>query len=698
MPNALAPALDSNASFARRTEALLSLALLMILVVLLVPLPTVLLDMLLALNLGITILVLLVTLSARQPLDMSVFPSLLLLLTLFRLSLNVATTRSILLNADAGRIVSTFGGFVVGGELVVGLVIFLILVIIQFVVITKGSNRISEVNARFVLDALPGKQMAIDAELNSGALNEKQAQEKRHNLVREAEFYGAMDGASRFVRGDSIAGLIVTAINLFGGIILGMTNGLPLAASARRYSVLTVGDGLVSQIPALVVATTAGLLVTKASSESSLGEEIGTQFAANPRPLYVGAVILGVISLTPGLPKIPFLLLAAALFVGARRLQANPLAAQAANESSEEHQAAAPDLDNMQAFVHTDRARVEIGASLIPLMSQTRRDPLPARITSLRKDLTRSNGLWVPPVRIIDHMDMELDAYRILIGGRSVAEGRLRPHDLLAIGSGGPVSIDGEDTVDPMFGMPAKWISAGDRGRAEMAGYTVVDAGSVLITHLRDVLRKFAHELLSREDLQKMITEVGRTHPSLIDELKPDVVRMSVVHQVLRLLLEEQAPITSLPQILEAIVHYAAKFKEPEELTEAVRMRIGRDICDRFKGESGQMAVILIDPRLEQRFRESVNANGVALAPGELERLVAQLNQECQKASMHNLEPAVLSDAGLRRPLRKTLVRSMPEIAVVAYPEVPPELKIEPLAVVRWEDVVQEELQTVGAA
>ena len=431
MSKPMALSADSNLSFALRSELVLSVALLGVLVVLLVPLPPALLDLLLALNLALTILLLLVTLGATKALDFSVFPSLLLLMTLFRLALNVATTRLILLKGNAGHIVETFGGFVVGGSLVVGLVIFLILIIIQFVVITKGAGRVSEVAARFTLDGLPGKQVAIDAELNSGAIDEAEARRRRQTLLREAEFYGAMDGASKFVRGDAIAGLIITAINLVGGFVIGLMHNMTITQAFRTYSILTVGDGLISQIPALIIATASGMLVTKATTQTSLGVEIGAQMAMNPRPMYVGAVILLGLALAPGLPMLPFMALAGLLYFGARRLTAPAVrlgspdlppvgAASRAAPAGSAKPAAEVHLED---FLQTDRATVEIGARLIPLVDPRRGNGLLDRIGGLRRDLARKNGIWVPPIRLRDNIQLEADAYRILIGGREVARG-----------------------------------------------------------------------------------------------------------------------------------------------------------------------------------------------------------------------------------------------------------------------------------
>ncbi len=684
---------NENLSLGQRSELALSVALLGVLVVLLVPLPPPLLDLLLALNLGLTLLLLLVTLGATKALDFSVFPSLLLLLTLFRLALNVATTRLILLKGSAGHIVSAFGNFVVGGSLVVGLVVFLILVIIQFVVITKGAGRISEVAARFTLDALPGKQVAIDAELNSGAIDEAEARRRRQQLLREAEFYGAMDGASKFVRGDAIAGLIITAINLIGGFVIGLTRNMSFAQSFRTFSILSIGDGLISQIPALIIATASGMLVTKATTQTSLGVEIGAQVTMNPRPLFIGALILLVLALTPGLPLLPFAALAGLLYYGASRLsggrQPPERTSQGADAPRSEGFAARPAAEmHLDDFLQTDRATVEVGARLIPLVDPRRGNGLLDRVAGLRRDLARKDGLWVPPIRLRDNIQLEANSYRILIGGREVARGQLRPERLLAIDPGKThITLDGEATKDPAFGLPARWISENDRQRAELGGFTVVDAPSVLITHLGEIVRRHGHELFSREDLKTLIDKARETNPSVIDELLPNVLSMGTLHRVLCLLLEEHVPISNLPSILEGLAHHAPAIKDPVELTERVRVDLGRVICDRYRDAQGRLHAVILDPRLELELRRTLQEKTLAIDPSRLEKMILFLLNEWRKATARGQDIALLTDASLRRPLRHALARGMPDLAVIAFQEVPGDLLLEPAAMLRPEDL-----------
>lgn len=696
MSHAVRTTTDSNTSFSRRSEMSLALALLGVLIVLLVPLPTVLLDLLLAANLSLTILLLLVTLSARQPLEISSFPSLLLLMTLFRLSLNVATTRLILLNGDAGRIVSTFGNFVVGGNLVVGLVIFLILIIIQFIVITKGAGRVSEVAARFTLDAMPGKQMAIDAELNSGAIDEKEARGRRQHLTREAEFYGAMDGASKFVRGDAIAGLIITAINLLGGVVVGVLAGSSLGKSLETYSILTVGDGLISQIPALIIATTAGILTTKATSEVTLGHEIGSQLLTNRRPLVFGAIILGVIGLTPGLPKVPFFGLALLLLVYIRAMPKEEDAEAEISEETPEQRSKQREEQQISEFLDTDRACLEIGPQLIPMVEPKRGRGLSDRIATLRSDLTRKYGLWIPTIRIRDNLQLDSTAYRLLIGGREVARGSIQPDMWLAINpEQTSIELQGEDTREPAFGLPAKWIGVTEKQRAEIGGYTVVDSPSVLITHLSEVLRRFAHELLGRDDVKKLIDRLRAASPALVDEIKPDGIRMTTVHQVLKGLLEEQVPITNLPGILESVVTHGSQLKNAQDLCDHVRVDIGRSICDAIRSDEGRVRVIVLEPRLEAGLRESLNEKTLALHPVPLEKLIGKLGEFWKRLTLDGREVGLLSDQLLRRPLRRAIERALPDLRVISYVEIPKDLLIDAEAVVHFQDVFPEQADAV---
>lgn len=672
----------------QRSELIFPLVVMAVLVVLIVPLPTALLDVLLTLNLSVTILLLLVTLGVSQPLELSVFPSALLLLTLGRLSLNVATTRLILGQADAGRIVETFGNFVVGGNLVVGLVVFLILVIIQFVVITKGATRISEVGARFVLDAMPGKQMAIDADLNAGAINDAEAKKRRSFLLQEAQFYGAMDGASKFVRGDAVAGMVITGINLIGGIVIGLMNGMPMIDALKVYSILTVGDGLVSQIPALIIATAAGILVTKSSNQLGLGSEIGTQFFTKRQPLQIGAGLLGLLAMAPGMPMIPFVIMSAALWYISRRLAPDSTSSDKSAEPDRPTVPASPMEEHLSEFLETDRACVEIGRQLIPLVDPKRDLGLLQRISTVRKDLAKRCGLWIPLVRVRDSGQLGDEEYRVLIGGQEVGRGKIHIGQVLAIHpEGSRIPLQGREAKDPAFGLPAKWIAEIDRSQAELTGCTVVDAPGVLVTHLREVLKRHAGDLLSREDLTKLIDKAKETSAAVVDELIPNMLSMGTVHRVLSLLLQERVPITNLTRILESLAHNAPATKDAEELAERARIYLARAICDPFIDEQNRIHAIVFEPGLELELRRSQQDKKMAIPPDAFEALIVRLAGSLREAGQKGLEVALLVDSHLRRSLKSVLLRGLPDLTVIAFTEVPNDVLLEAEVIIRREEI-----------
>ncbi len=674
----------------QQSETLLSFGMIIGLAVMLVPLPQWLLDVLLAANLAATVLLLLVTLSAKRALELTVFPSLLLLLTLYRLSLNVATTRLILLEGDAGHIVTAFGNYVVGGQLVVGLTVFLILVTIQFMVITKGAGRIAEVSARFTLDAMPGKQMAIDAELNAGSINDKEARRRREELSRETEFYGAMDGASKFVRGDAVAGLIITGVNLIGGVIMGVVNGMSVSQSIKTYSILSVGDGLVTQIPALVIATTAGILVTKTTSNDSLGDEIGGQLFHSRRSIWVGAGILGLIALMPGLPKLPFLGVAIGMVILANR-KTPAVPSTSTPEGTDPDKPTQPDDErHLDEFLLTDRAVVEVGARLVPFIQSKRVKGLSERITALRREFSRSQGLWIPPIRVNSNLSgLQPEEYRILVAGRKVAGGELRTEQLLAIlPEGRQVSVSGEPTTEPAFGLNACWILAENRRQAEFQGCTVVDPLSVLITHLGEMLKRFAHELLTREALKQMLDRAREFAPTIVDEIKPETIRMGTLHQVLVQLAEDRIPLADITLILESIVNHAPQSKSSEELADHVRVDLGRLVCERFRATDGRLRVIALEPRLDTRMRQSLHQDQLALAAGPLTRLIEAVARAAKDSERRQQPLALLVDQKVRRPLKRLLARTTPDVGVIAYQEVPNDLIIDSAVMLQFDDII----------
>lgn len=672
----------------QHSETMLSLSLLGIVAIMLVPLPPFVLDLLLAVNISISILLLLITLGVRRALDLSVFPSLLLVLTLYRLSLNVASTRRILLSANGGSLVAAFGSFVVGGNLVVGFVIFLILVIIQFIVITKGSGRVSEVSARFTLDALPGKQLAIDADLNAGVINEDEARIRREELGQETEFYGAMDGASKFVRGDAIAGLIITAINLLGGIILGVTNGLTLMESVETYSILTIGDGLVSQIPALIIAVTSGVLVTKMTSKDSLGEEIGSQVLANERPLWIGLGFMGLLILVPGLPKFPFIAMGAGLlFFLANRSKESEAAEE--DEITEDDPAPTDDDEaDLRNFLLTDRATIEVGARVVGLVKPSQSKGLAERIRILRREFSVQRGLWIPPIRVRSNFELEPDAYQIVIAGRTVGEGSLRTEKKLAIPPENcKVKLPGEDTKEPAFNLPAMWIDSSLGKQAETHGYTVVDAAGVMITHLGELLKRYGHELITRETLKEMLARVQEFAPTIVDEIKAEAVRNSLLHQVVRQLAAESVSLADFALVLEAVANNAATAKTPDELTDAVRMELGQIICQRYQGTSGNLRVIACEPQLEGKLHEALRDGRLALGPEAIESVTKIVAEHWQNSVRINQPLALLADRALRRPLRRLLATIAPQLGVISYQELPEEIGLDPVAVIQTSDV-----------
>ena len=693
---------ETNKRFTQRSELLLIAGMLAVVAVILVPMPTFMLDMMLAVNLAMAVLLLLVTLNAKQPLEVSVFPSLLLLLTIYRLAINVATTRMILSGGEAGKIVSTFGSVVVGNSLVVGIVIFLILVIIQFVVITKGATRISEVNARFILDALPGKQMAIDAELGAQTITKEEAQERRQHLASEAEFYGAMDGASKYVRGDAIAGLIITAVNIIGGVIIGVMQGLDIGEAVKLYSMLTIGDGLVSQIPALIIATTAGILVTKASSEESLGHEIGLQMFTSEKPLIIGSVILLVVGLMPGFPKIPFVMLAVVCLVASRAA-----AKKQYDKSTEPEDGGGPsdgtpkdstaEDSPIRDFVNPERVLVELGLGLSTMVDPNQAMGLQDRIVKLRKDLAREHGFWVPAVRIKSNPELQHDQYKIWINGRKIGEGNLKLNEYLAIDPGtATLSIEGESTIEPAFGLEALWVSQATRQRAEIGGYTVVDAPTVLITHLSELFCRYSHELLGSEDLQLMLKQVEETAPSVIAELKPEIVRAGTLRRVLSNLLAEKASISSLENILESAAHHGQSIKQPELLTDLVRQDIGSIICQKYLDANGELTVVVLDPKLESRLREKINDGKLSLAPAPLKNLIQALQSEWEKFALKEQSVAVMTDPILRRPLREAIFRALPDLGILSFTEISKDFKLAASTIIRTEQVFPEEPELRG--
>ncbi|NIR50512.1 flagellar biosynthesis protein FlhA, partial [candidate division KSB1 bacterium] len=560
-----------------------------------------LLDVLLALNISAGLVLLLVSLYLVNPLEISVFPSLLLILTLFRLGLNIASTRLILGEAYAGKIISAFGSFVVKGNYVVGFIIFLILIIIQFLVIVKGAGRISEVAARFTLDAMPGKQMSIDADLNAGLLTETEARERRLQISREADFYGAMDGASKFVKGDAIAGLIITSVNIVAGLIIGVLQmGMPISEALTTYALLTIGDGLVSQIPALLVSTSAGIVVTRAASEDNLSTDLQEQIFAKPKALFIASGALLMFSLTPGLPTIPFLILASVIAAVAFSLTQQKEAEEELEAASEEAELPAP-ADNIEHYLQVDPLELEIGYNLIPLVDAEQEGDLFERITSMRKQLAVELGIIVPPIRVRDNLQLNPDEYVVKIRGNEITSNEVMMGRLLAMNPGHVEdSVSGVEVVEPAFGLPAIWIDPEQRHEAELAGYTVVETSAVLATHLMELIRKNADKLLGRQEVKQLLDNLKKDYPAVVEELIPDQMGLGAIQKVLQNLLREHIPIRDLVTILETLADYAGMTKNVEVLTEYVRFAMSDTIAKLFQDENEIIHAITLDPKIEQ--------------------------------------------------------------------------------------------------
>ena len=665
------------------TNTVLALGLVAILATLIIPLPTPLLDMMLALSISLSIAVMIVTLSTKESLELSSFPSLLLFVTLFRLSLNVASTRLILLQGDAGKIIDTFGNFVAGGSLVVGMVIFLILVIIQFIVITKGAERISEVSARFTLDAMPGKQMAIDADLNAGVITETEANQRRGKIVKESEFYGAMDGASKFIRGDAKAGLIITAVNFVGGIAMGYSRGMTITQAIKTYCILSIGDGLVSQIPAVIISVSSGFLVTKTSSNFSLGQDLSGQFLRASKPLMTAAAIIAAMVFVPGMPKIQFLLLAAGTAVLGKIAAKSELAEQKLPAQARQK----PEKEPVEELLDVDRISVHVGVKLIGMVDPRKSSTIFDRIGALRKSFAQQLGIVIPLVRLRDDLTLESNTYQIKLSEIPVATGRLEPDMFLAMDPGTVQNkVKGIKTSEPVYGLPALWISRADKERAELAGYTVIDPESVFITHLSETLKKHAEELLTREDVQLLIDRLRKNQPSLVGEAvgTDGAIPIGLLQRVLKNLLRDQIPIRELTVILESLSENAPKTKNAATLTEIVRKSLSRAITEHYKDQAGKIHAIAFDPAFEHQLTSALRQEAAELTlalPSEVAMDTTREIAKAWKAAMDKGMDKVilLCDSRLRAPLSAMLSRTVQMLPVIAYDEIVLGTHVEPV-------------------
>ena len=677
----------------RHSDIALAAMIVGIIGILVMPLPPAALDFLLAFNITLSLVILLITLYIKRPLELSVFPGLLLILTLFRLSLNVASTRLILGTAYAGEVIESFGNFVVGGNYVVGFIIFAILVIIQFVVITKGSGRVAEVAARFTLDAMPGKQMAIDADLNAGLITEDQARNRRDMISRQADFYGAMDGASKFVRGDAIAGMLITIINVLAGFIIGtMQMGMPLSEALKTYTILTVGDGLVTQVPALIIATSAGILVTRAPSDSNMGQELSSQITNHPRAILIAAGLLFFFGLVPGLPTMSFMVLGGLTATVAYSAMKSQKAAD--KKAAEPETKAEAHEEKIEDFLKVDTLEIEIGYGLIPLVDATHGHDLLDRISIIRQQIAAELGVVVPPIRIRDNVGIKPNQYQIKMRGVAVASSELYPDQMMAINPGNIVnSIAGIETVEPAFELPAIWIEASQRQIAEKRGYTVVEPTAVLATHLTEVIKSHAAELLSRQEVSKLIDNIKQDHQTLIDELIPNLLSMGQIQHVLQNLLNERIPIKDLPAILETLADYAPSTKDPDILSEFVRHSLARTISALYLDETGGMKVSVLDPTIEKLIGDSIQSTKqgiIAALPPELaQKIIEEVSMVVQEMSIAGYMPLILTSPNIRLAFKRVITAALPKTAVISFNELVPNIEIESINTVRMPDADQ---------
>ena len=671
--------------FMSHSNIILAVGLVTVLATLLIRLPTPVLDVLLACSISLAVAVLIITLTSKEALELSTFPSLLLFVTLFRLSLNVASTRLILLQGNAGEIIQTFGDFVAGGSFVVGVVIFLILVVIQFIVITKGAERISEVAARFTLDAMPGKQMAIDADLNAGIITETQANERRAKIVKESEFYGAMDGASKFIRGDAKAGIIITAINIIGGIAMGYSRGMTVAGAIRTYSILSIGDGLVSQLPSMIISISSGFLVTKISSRYSVGQDLSRQFLKTSEPLTIASFIIASLALVPGLPPIPFLLLAAGTALTGRTVARSGKPRPGKLEDSAQPTKA--EKQPVEDLLDVDRVSVQVGVRLISMVDPRKDSAIFDRIGALRRKFAQELGIVIPLVRLKDNINLEPATYEIRILDHIVAKGKLEPNMFLAMDAGNvQTKVEGIKTNEPVYGLPALWIAPTDKEKAELNGYTVIDPESVFITHLSETLKKHASELLTREDVQLLVDRLRKTQPSLVGEVvgTNGEVPIGMLQRVLKNLLTDAIPIREMTVILESLGENTAKTKNTDILTEMVRKCLNRTITELFKNEAGKVSAITMEPALEHQMVSNLHqeANGINLAlPAEIAMDISRKTAQAWKAAMDKGRDKVvlLCDSRLRSPLAAMLSRTVSLLPVIAYDEIVLGTEVEPI-------------------
>jgi flagellar biosynthesis protein FlhA len=674
-------------------DVLLVVGLFATVMLMILPVPPVLLDGFLAVSIALSLLVLLSILYVKEPAEFTGFPTLLLFITLFRLSLNIASTRLILLDGYAGHIIEAFGNFVVRGNYVVGLVIFLILVLINFIVITKGAGRIAEVAARFTLDAMPGKQMAIDAELNAGMINETEARTRRRKVEQEADFYGAMDGASKFVRGDAIAAILITLINVLGGFAIGiMQRGMSVSDALQRFTLLSIGDGLVSQIPALITSTAAGILVTRAAAKEELGKELTKQLLAYPRVLAILTIMLAVFGIVPGLPMLPFFFLAGITGFLAYNLRGtDPKLALATAEASGETQAggangaakaANPAAEKLETLLSVDALQIELGYGLVSLADAKKGGDMLERVTGVRKTFASEMGVIVPPIRLRDNLQLDANQYRFVLKGNPIAQGELMPGHWLAMNAANSKTVlKGVPTVEPVFKLPATWITDVERKNAELSGYTVVDAASVLVTHLSETVKRNCADILSRQDVQNLLDNLKQTHPTVVSELIPALLNVGQVQRILQNLLSEGIAIRNLAGILEKVSDYAGVTKNPDELSEHARRALGAQIIKPYQSDNGALQALTLDPKLEQQIAQGVRQTpteiSLMMEPKLARHVVDTLSHKVQALLSAGQPPVVMCAPQIRLAFRRFFETTFADLTVLSYAEVPSRIQIQ---------------------
>jgi flagellar biosynthesis protein FlhA len=680
----------------KNSDLSLAVGLVGILAVMVVPMPPFFIDMLLSIAIAMSVMLLLTSIYAQKALDFSIFPSLLLISTLFRLALNVATTRKILLTgaeqgtAAAGDVIKAFGEFVVGGNYAVGIVVFAILVIINFIVITKGAGRVAEVAARFTLDAMPGKQMAIDADLNAGLINEDEARRRRSEIAREADFYGAMDGASKFVRGDAIAGIMIVFVNIIGGIVIGtLQKGMDIAHAAEVFTLLTIGDGLVTQIPALIISTAAGIIVTRTASGTNYSQEFSKQLFTNSKALYASAGVMGFMGVIPGLPIIPFWALGGGLYGIARRITNAEKAKKAAEDAKAVQEKAKPGQEKLENLLQVDALELEVGYGLINIVDADQNGDLLERITNIRKQFALDYGIIVPPLRIRDNLELKPGDYQVLLKGVQIGQGSLMVGHLLAMDPGNVSdSIAGIPTKEPAFGLDALWITARQKDDATFAGYTVVDLSTVIATHLTELVRSHSQELLGRQELQALLEALKQNAPKVVEEVVPNLLSTGTILKVLKNLLREGVSIRDLRTILEALAEAAPTQKDPQLLTEHVRSSLARQITKKILSPSGELLLLTLDRQIEETIAAGIlqtdQGQQLSLDPEFVRKLVAELNQWVTEALQQTSSAVVLCSPMIRHHLKTLVDRFIPGVIVLSHNEITANVNVKSIGTVSW--------------